>query len=74
MLLKNHSKKEKKPSLDEKSLLLSEIEHTKSILESSQVNFSEACDPALVDSYIYEIKAAQLKYQFLLRRVKQLNT
>ncbi|RHP30696.1 YaaL family protein [Lachnotalea sp. AF33-28] len=74
MLLKNHSKKEKKPSLDEKSLLLSEIERTKSILESSQVNFSEACDPALVDSYIYEIKAAQLKYQFLLRRVKQLNT
>ena len=74
MLLKNHSKKEKKPSLDEKSLLLSEIERTKSILESSQVNFSEACDPALVDSYIYEIKAAQLKYQFLLRRVKQLDT
>jgi hypothetical protein len=29
-------------------------------------------DPTLIDCYIYELNATQLRYQFLLRRFKHL--
>ena len=38
------------------------------------LNVFENCelpvDPTLIDCYIYELKAAQLRYQFLLKRIK----
>ena len=33
--------------------------------------FEQVVDPTLVDCYIYELNAAQLRYQFLLRRLKK---
>lgn len=57
---------------EERTLLLKELERTQNVIETAQENFNEAKDPALVDSYIYEIKAAQMRYQFLLKRVKQI--
>ena len=29
-------------------------------------------DPTLIDCYIYELNAAQLRYQFLIKRVKSM--
>lgn len=51
--------------------LVSEIEQTKDAIELARSNFEQVLDPCLIDCYIYELKAAQLRYQFLLKRAKQ---
>ena len=33
-------------------------------------HFEQVVDPTLIDCYIYELKAAQLRYQFLLKHIK----
>ena len=52
--------------------LLDELTQTKHVLETARSNFNEVREPELVDCYIYEMKAAQLRYQFLLQTVKKL--
>lgn len=41
-------------------------------MDCARNHFDQAVDPVLIDCYIYEINAAQLRYQFLLRRLKSL--
>ena len=48
------------------------IDRTRHRLESVRNQFEEVVDPTLIDCYIYELKAVQLRYQFLLRRFKLL--
>ena len=52
--------------------LLKELTQTRNVLETARSNFDEVREPELVDCYIYEMKAAQLRYQFLLQTVKKL--
>jgi hypothetical protein len=52
--------------------LRAEIDRTRCHIESVSNHFDEVLDPTLIDCYIYELKAAQLRYQFLLRRFKSL--
>ena len=52
--------------------LKAEIDRTRHWLESVRNQFEEVVDPTLIDCYIYELKAVQLRYQFLLRRFKLL--
>ena len=52
--------------------LKAEIDRTRHRLESVRNQFEEVVDPTLIDGYIYELKAVQLRYQFLLRRFKLL--
>lgn len=52
--------------------LKAEINRTRHRLESVRNQFEEVVDPTLIDCYIYELKAVQLRYQFLLRRFKLL--
>ncbi|MDO4295759.1 MAG: YaaL family protein [bacterium] len=56
------------PAVDKK--LKAEIQATQRQLQLARNHFEEVLDPLLVDCYIYEINAAQLRYQFLLRRAK----
>ncbi|NBH34688.1 DUF2508 family protein [Clostridiaceae bacterium] len=51
---------------------MEEIDRTKNKIESARNHFEQVVDPTLIDCYIYELKAAQLRYQFLLRRFKLL--
>ena len=51
--------------------LRSEIEITKANLELAMSNFEQAVDPTMIDCYIYEVNAAQLRYQYLLKQAKQ---
>ena len=37
-------------------------------------NFENATDPELIDSYIYEVNAIQMRYKFLLCRLKSYET
>ena len=52
--------------------LRDEIEKTRSTIDSVRNHFEQEVDPTLIDCYIYEMNAAQLRYQFLLRRFKNL--
>ncbi len=52
--------------------LKTEIDRTRHKMESIRSQFEEAVDPTLIDCCIYELKAVQLRYQFLLRRFKLL--
>lgn len=58
-----------RPSL-ENLQLKAEIEQTQHRMESVRNKFEQVVDPTLIDCYIYELNAAQLRYQFLLRRFK----
>ena len=40
--------------------------------ETAQNHFEQATEPSLIDCYIYEWNAAQLRYQFLLRKFKNM--
>lgn len=63
----------RRPALSPESReLKAEIDRTKNRIESVRNHFEEVVDPTLIDCYIYELKAAQLRYQFLLRRFKVL--
>lgn len=48
-----------------------EIEMSKGAILSAQNHFEHVVDPTLIDCYIYELNAAQLRYQFLLRSLKK---
>ena len=52
--------------------LWDDIERTLWALETAQNHFEQATEPSLIDCYIYELNAAQLRYQFLLRCFKSL--
>ncbi len=50
--------------------LLDNLTQTKNNLELAYQNFENATDPELIDSYIYEVNAIQMRYKFLLTRLK----
>ena len=55
---------------EEEKNLRREIERSKTAIDSARNHFEQVIDPTLIDCYIYELNAAQLRYQFLLRRFK----
>ena len=58
----------------ERSELIRQIEVSKTAILSAQNQFEQVVDPTLIDCYIYELNAAQLRYQFLLRDLKMRET
>lgn len=65
-----HKFQKPQPYSAEDQLLRAEIEHTKGSIDSARNHFEQVVDPTMIDCYIYELKAAQLRYQFLLRKFK----
>lgn len=55
---------------EEEQNLRWEIERSKTAIDAARNHFEHVVDPTLIDCYIYELNAAQLRYQFLLRRFK----
>ena len=51
-----------------------QIEVSRMAISSAQNQFEYVVDPVLIDCYIYELNAAQLRYQFLLRNLKKRET
>ena len=50
--------------------LKEELRQIMTDMDCARNHFDQAVDTVLIDCYIYEINAAQLRYQFLLRRIK----
>ena len=65
---KNAFSREQKREISE---LIRQIELSKTAVLSAQNQFEQVVDPTLIDCYIYELNAAQLRYQFLLRNLKK---
>ena len=59
--------------LRERQALRAQIEQTRHKIDSVRNHFEQVVDPTLIDCYIYELNAAQLRYQFLLQRFKSLD-
>ena len=60
------------PRFRKRQALRAKIEQTRHKIDSVRNHFEQVVDPTLIDCYIYELNAAQLRYQFLLRRFKNL--
>lgn len=53
-------------------LLKDDIEKTTSDLKAAYINMQNVTDPDLIDYYIYQTKAVQMRYQYLLSCAKKL--
>lgn len=53
--------------------LINELKQTKWAMETARSNFENVVDPDLIDCYIYELQAVQMRYKFLLEKAKQSN-
>ncbi|MCI7263548.1 MAG: YaaL family protein [Clostridiaceae bacterium] len=51
--------------------LISQLEQAIGSIHTAQSQFEQVVDPMLIDCYIYELNAAQLRYQFLLKSIKK---
>lgn len=50
--------------------LLSDLTQTQLDLNCAYENLGNVVEPELIDSYIYQIKALQMRHQFLRDRIK----
>ena len=53
--------------------LLEDLTMTKNALETAYANFEAVVDPDLIDCSIYELKAVQMRYRFLLKQAELLD-
>lgn len=56
----------------ERQELLSSLSHTRALINQAYGGFNSANDNDLIESYVFEINALQARYNYLLRRVKEL--
>lgn len=60
------------PREDERRELLEELARTRVLTNQAYSSFNHVKDNDLIESYVYEINALQARYNYLLRRVKEL--
>ena len=56
---------------DEKNEIVDILKKAQADLDIAMNNYEFADEPALVDYYTYNIKAAQMKYEYLLKKAKE---
>ena len=57
---------------EERRELLSSLSHTRTLINQAYGGFNTASDSDLIESYVFEINSLQARYNYLLRRVKEL--
>ena len=57
--------------VEQQEILLS-LAHTRTQINQAYAGFNTASDDDLIESYVYEINALQARYNYLLRRIKEL--
>lgn len=73
-IIKIYSKKDGEDYSIEKNEVISDLYRAKNELDSAMSNFSFATEPELIELYSYQIKAAQLKYNYHLTRAKKITS
>ena len=61
-----------RPHEIERRELMASLSHTRTLINQAYGSFNSVSDSDLIDSYVYEINALQARYNYLLRRVKEL--
>ena len=56
----------------EKQELLNSLSRTRTLIKQAYGGFNTTSDSDLIESYVYEINALQSRYNYLLRRFKDL--
>lgn len=57
---------------EERRALIRSLSHTRTLINQAYNGFNMASDSDLIESYVFEINALQARYNYLLRRVKDL--
>ena len=56
----------------ERQELMSSLAHTRALINQAYGGFNSASDSDLIESFVFEINSLQARYNYLLRRVKEL--
>ncbi len=56
----------------ERKELIASLSSTRTQIQQAYGGFNTVSDSDLIESYVFEIKALQSRYNYLLRRVKEL--
>ena len=62
---------EEERSRAERSALLDSLRDARAQMNRAYCGFNSTNDPDLIESYVFEIKAIQARYSYLLRQVKE---
>lgn len=65
---------EKKEIEHKKAELISAIAAAKSELDEVSVNINFVSDPLLIDHYTYRLKAAEVRYRYLMCQARELSS
>ena len=57
---------------EERRELMQSLSHTRTLINQAYGGFNSASDSDLIESYVFEINSLQARYNYLLRRVKEL--
>ena len=60
------------PNQEARRELMSSLAHTRALINQAYGGFNTTSDSDLIESYVFEINALQARYNYLLRRVKEL--
>ena len=52
--------------------LMNSLSHTRTLIHQAYGGFNSASDGDLIESYVFEINSLQARYNYLIRRVKEL--
>lgn len=57
---------------EERQELMNSLAHTRALINQAYGGFNTANDGDLIESFVFEINSLQARYNYLLRRVKEL--
>lgn len=60
------------PRQCEQQELMASLSRTRTLINQAYGCFNSTCDADLIESYVYEINSLQARYNYLLRRFKEL--
>lgn len=60
------------PNREARQELLNSLSHTRTLISQAYGGFNTASDSDLIESYVFEINALQARYNYLLRRIKEM--
>ena len=67
------SSRNARPSQDEeRQALMNSLSHTRALINQAYGSFNNTSDGDLIESYVFEINSLQARYNYLIRRVKEL--
>ena len=70
--VKKRALRQSDPNQEARQELLNALSHTRTLINQAYGGFNTASDSDLSESYVFEINSLQARYNYLLRRVKEL--